>query len=200
MIAIIDYGAGNIYSVLNRLKTMRVNAKLTSDKSEIENSDGLILPGVGAFGYAAQALQGLGLYGIIKDFVKIKPILGICLGMQLLFDSSEESVGAQGLGLIKGNVTRIKAQKKIPHIGWTSLNNIRGNLLETTKENEYFYFVHSFGAHAVDRSFVAATAEYGEEFDSVVEKGNIFGTQFHPEKSGNAGLKIFEKFVRLCKK
>lgn len=199
MVAVIDYGAGNIYSVLNRLKSVGAECALTCDKRVMERADGLVLPGVGAFGYAADMLQGLGLNSFIKEqALNGKPLLGICLGMQLLFNSSEESVGAEGLGLIDGKVTRIKSGAlKIPHIGWTSLENTCGRLMEGVTSGEYFYFVHSYGAHCTSSANSVATSTYGETFDVVVEKNNIFGTQFHPEKSSYNGKKIIDNFVKM---
>lgn len=200
MIAIVDYGAGNIHSVVNVLKSFSIDFCLTENPEKLLQADGIILPGVGAFGDAAKNLESLGLSGGIIDATKKGvPLLGICLGLQLLFETSEESKGAKGLSLIKGGVTLLKAEgRKIPHIGWTSLSGVRGRLLEGIKDDEYFYFVHSYGAHATERSLVAATASYGESFDACIEKDNIFGCQFHPEKSSTMGRKIIENFLKIC--
>lgn len=200
MIAITDYGAGNIRSVVNILESFGVDYVLAKNPSTLKKSDGIILPGVGSFGEAAKDLERSGLKSELISAAKSgKPLLGICLGLQLLFDRSEESVGAVGLGLISGDVTLIKSDgRKIPHIGWTSLENVGGKLLSGTQNGEYFYFVHSYGAHAKDRSCVSATASYGESFDACIEKGNIFGCQFHPEKSSAAGRKIVSNFLKIC--
>ncbi len=200
MIAIVDYGAGNIRSVVNVLKSFNVDCVLVKNPKTLFKADGIILPGVGAFGEASENLEKSGLKSaLISATEKGIPLLGICLGLQLLFDESEESACAKGLGLIKGKVTLINSGgRKIPHIGWTSLNNVKGKLLDGIKNDEYFYFVHSYGAHADDRSCVAATADYGESFDACIEKGNIFGCQFHPEKSSVMGRRIISNFLSLC--
>ncbi len=200
MIAIADYGAGNIRSVVNVLKSFNVDHVLVKNPKTLFKADGIILPGVGAFGDASENLEKSGLKSsLVEAAGQGIPLLGICLGLQLLFDESEEKDGAKGLGLIKGKVTLIKAQgRKIPHIGWTSLSGVKGKLLDGIKNDEFFYFVHSYGAHATDRSCVAATAEYGESFDACIEKDNIFGCQFHPEKSSTMGLKIVGNFLKLC--
>lgn len=200
MIAIVDYGAGNIRSVVNILKSFDVDCVLVKKPKTLFKADGIILPGVGAFGSAAENLEESGLKAALTEAAgQGIPLLGICLGQQLLFDSSEESTGAEGLGLIRGEVSLISAQgRKIPHIGWTSLSNVRGRLLSGVKDGDYFYFVHSYGAHAADKSSVAASAEYGEKFDACVEQGNVFGCQFHPEKSSAAGRRVVYNFLKIC--
>ena len=200
MIAIVDYGAGNIRSVVNVLKSFGVDYVLAKNPKTLFKADGIVLPGVGAFGEAAKNLERDGLKSALKDAAgQGIPLIGICLGLQLLFERSEESEGASGLGLIKGDVTLIKAEgRKIPHIGWTSLDGVKGKILDGIESGEYFYFVHSYGAHATDRSVVAATAAYGESFDACIEKGNVFGCQFHPEKSSAKGRKIISNFLTLC--
>lgn len=196
MIAIVDYGAGNIRSVINVLKRFNVDYTLAHKSATLFKADGIILPGVGAFGAAVETLDKLGLSGGIKEAARKEiPILGICLGLQLFLDESEESPGAKGLGLIPGKVTKLETDMKVPHIGWTSIENVKGRLLNGTKDGEYFYFVHSFAAHAANRSDVAATACYGQEYDACLERGNLFACQFHPEKSSDAGMKIIEKFL-----
>ncbi len=201
MIAIVDYDAGNIHSVINALKSFDVDYKLVKDPKELAKASGIVLPGVGSFGSAMDSLKKEGLDVGIKNAVTSGvPILGICLGLQLLFESSEESVGVEGLSLIKGNVTKLDAPNlKIPNIGWTSLENVKGRLLDGIADEEYFYFVHSYGCHAKDKSVVGATATYGETFDAVIETQNIFACQFHPEKSSDMGLKIIKNFLTICK-
>ncbi|MDR2202049.1 MAG: imidazole glycerol phosphate synthase subunit HisH [Clostridiales bacterium] len=201
MVAIADYGAGNITSVENILRAVGAEYVLAGSPRDFARAAGIILPGVGAFGAAAASLRASGLFGALRaaaaDGV---PFLGICLGLQLLFESSEESPGAEGLGLIGGRVIRLAAAgKKIPHIGWTSIDIAkRGRILSSVKDGEFFYFVHSYGAQSTERGAVAATADYGGVFDACVERGNIFGCQFHPEKSGAAGRKIIVNFLDMC--
>lgn len=200
MIAVVDYGAGNIHSVVNCLKKLNADSIVTQKRSTLEKCDGIILPGVGAFGYARKKLDELSLGPVLQALGRGgKPLLGICLGMQLLLNSSEESPEAKGLGLIEGRVTKLCSDgKKIPHMGWTSLQNVRGRLFDAADEDAYFYFVHSYGCHAANRADCAAEAAYGETFDAALEKGNVFGTQFHPEKSSGTGERILLRFLRLC--
>lgn len=194
VIYVIDYGAGNIRSVLNSCRFLSCPTELTDDPAEVLTADGVILPGVGSFGAAAEALKRTGLDRAVVEAVRRGiPVMGICLGLQLLFRESEESPGAKGLGLLDGEVTRLKCgDRKLPHIGWTSLDAAGGMLDGMT--GEYFYFVHSYGAHT-DTAVSAAHATYGERFDAAVEKDNLFATQFHPEKSGQAGLALLKRFL-----
>lgn len=199
MIAIIDYGVGNLFSLSSSLKKIGADAVVTSDKKVIQSADKIILPGVGAFADAAMKLRNSGLDVVIKDEVaKGKKIMGICLGMQLLFEKSYEYGEHKGLGLLKGNVVpmenSIPKDLKIPHIGWNALHfSKQSDLFSKIKENDCVYFVHSFYADNCEDS-VIATAEYGKEITAAVEKGNVCGCQFHPEKSGNVGLKILAAF------
>lgn len=201
MIAIIDYGVGNLFSLNASLKKIGVWAKVTSDFDEIRAADRLILPGVGAFADAAEKLRLNGLDALIKKEVSNgKEILGICLGMQLLFEESYEYGTHKGLGLLKGRIVpmegKIPSDLKIPHIGWNSLNKKKNcPLLRKTKDGDYVYFVHSFFAEDADES-LAATTMYGIEMTAAVQKDNVAGCQFHPEKSGEAGLDILEAFCR----
>lgn len=199
MVAIIDYGVGNLFSLCSSLKAIGEEAVITSDVEVIKSADKLILPGVGAFGDAMEKLRTSGLDKVIlSEAQKGKDIMGICLGMQMLFEKSFEYGEHKGLSLIKGSVVpmqdSIPQNLKIPHIGWNALhfkNNSR--IFKYIKENDCVYFVHSFYATDCEES-VTATAEYGKELTASVQKGNVFGCQFHPEKSGNVGLKILKAF------
>lgn len=201
MIAIIDYGVGNLFSVEKALAALGADAKITSDARTIAAADKIVLPGVGAFGDCMENLTATGLIPTIKDFVKTgKPMLGICVGLQILFEGSEESIGVAGLGLLKGKVRRIQAPVlKVPHMGWNSLT-IKSprqplDLFQGLSEKPYVYFVHSYHAVPQDSSIVTATTEYGSELTAAVAKGNIQATQFHPEKSGDVGLAILKNFI-----
>lgn len=204
MIAIIDYGAGNIQSVYKALKFIGADCKVTSDKDEILNADGAILPGVGSFGDAMDTMTKRGIKDTIIEYTKSgKPFLGICLGLQLLFPESEETPGVKGLNIFKGTITKIPNQNrtlKIPHMGWNNISIKQKNGIFKGIEGEpYVYFVHSFYLKAQDKDIVAATTQYGVEIDAAVQKGNIIATQFHPEKSGEVGLKMLKNFVEMVK-
>lgn len=204
MIAIIDYGAGNIQSVYKALKFIGADCKVTSDKDEILNADGAILPGVGSFGDAMDTMTKRGIKDTIIEYTKSgKPFLGICLGLQLLFPESEETPGVKGLDIFKGTITKIPNQNrtlKIPHMGWNNISIKQNNGIFKDIEGEpYVYFVHSFYLKAQDKDIVAATTQYGVEIDAAVQKGNIIATQFHPEKSGEVGLKMLKNFVEMVK-
>ena len=201
MIAIIDYDAGNIRSVEKALDSLVVPSKLTRDHSEILTADKVILPGVGAFGDAMKKLNEYRLTDVIRKVVdRGTPFLGICLGMQVMFEDSEESPGVKGLDLIPGHVVRFDPGNglKIPQIGWNSLSDVKKcRLLKDVYTGSYVYFVHSYYAKADNREDVVATSEYGNIADVAVEHGNIFGCQFHPEKSSSIGMKILNNFVNL---
>lgn len=204
MIAIIDYGAGNIQSVYKALKFIGADCKVTSDKDEILNADGAILPGVGSFGDAMDTMTKRDIKDTIIEYTKSgKPFLGICLGLQLLFPESEETPGVKGLDIFKGTITKIPNQNrtlKIPHMGWNNISIKQKNGIFKDIEGEpYVYFVHSFYLKAQDKDIVAATTQYGVEIDAAVQKGNIIATQFHPEKSGEVGLKMLKNFVEMVK-
>ncbi len=199
MIAIIDYGAGNIFSVKNALDYLGAESILTNDKAELESADALILPGVGAFPSAMKKLKESGLVETIKKQAKIKPFLGICLGMQLLFEKSFEFEECAGLSLINGYVDKmIEPELVIPHMGWNKLECNRDcKLLEGLGDNEYVYFVHSYKAFCDDENLFAY-CEYGSKVPALVGDGKyVFGSQFHPEKSGKTGLKILENFAKM---
>lgn len=202
MISIIDYGMGNLKSVKKALKYIGEEAQITSDKDYIENSQGVILPGVGAFPEAMKNLRSKKLDVAIKNAVEKRiPLLGICLGMQLLFDTGEEIENCKGLGLIPGNIAKLYGNIKIPHMGWNSLNlKKKCALLESIPENSYVYFVHSFYADMKYEENLNACSVYGIEVPAVVSNGKVYGTQFHPEKSGDVGIKILENFATLLNK
>ena len=201
MIAIIDYGAGNIQSVAKALTHIGSDLLVTRNKDEILKADGAVLPGVGSFGDTVDSLNKYGIKDAIKEYIASgKPFLGICLGMQLLFPASGESPEAEGLGIYEGSITRIPNGEglKIPHMGWNSLDiNPESRLFKGIGKNPYVYFVHSYFLHAADRELVAATTEYGVTIDAAVERGNVFATQFHPEKSGETGLRILRNFAEI---
>lgn len=200
MIAIIDYDAGNIKSVEKALQYLGEEAVITRDAGEILMADKVILPGVGAFGDAMEKLNRYGLVPVIHEVVeKGIPFLGICLGLQLMFESSEEAPGVEGLGLLKGKIVRIPEGDglKVPHMGWNSLSFPKeGRLFAGIPENSYVYFVHSYYLQA-EEDIVTAIAEYGVTIHASVEKGNVFACQFHPEKSSHTGLTILKNFVEL---
>ena len=197
-IAVIDYGAGNLSSVVKALKFIGEECVVTSDRKTVESCAGILLPGVGAFRKAADMLKEKGLWDILKtEAEKGKPLFGICLGMQLLFERSTEFGDTEGLGLIDGFVDRIDTGSqvlKIPHIGWNTLRfNNKSALFNGVDDGTYVYFVHSYSARTNEKNITAFT-DYGESTVASVEKGNVFGTQFHPEKSGDKGLKILKNF------
>ena len=202
MIAIIDYGVGNLFSLCTSFRKIGAEVTVTSDPEVITSAEKLILPGVGAFGDAMQKLRDSGLDTLIRDQAKQgKPIMGICLGMQMLFEKSYEYGEHDGLGLLKGSVIpmegRIPAELKIPHIGWNALHfQKESRLFRYIKENDCVYFVHSYYADNCEES-VIATAEYGAELTAAVEMGNVMGCQFHPEKSGEVGLNILRAFCAM---
>ncbi|SFG29759.1 imidazole glycerol phosphate synthase subunit HisH [Oribacterium sp. WCC10] len=219
MIAIIDYGVGNLFSLKSSIASIGAEAVVTSEKEIIENADHVILPGVGAFGDAVQKLRDKGLFDFVKEQAATgKPFLGICLGMQLLFEKSYEYGEHEGLGLVPGVVRPIEGEipenLDIPHMGWNSLHFIERNglsaakcdafgapngrspIFKDLKEGDHVYFVHSYAAFECVRN-LTATAEYGSFLTAAVQNNNVFGTQFHPEKSGEVGLKILKAFAEL---
>lgn len=195
MIAIIDYGMGNLRSVQKALEFVGQNAVVTDDIKEMERADKLVLPGVGAFGDAISTIREKGIDKVIYDGVsKDKPFLGICLGMQMVFDKSYEYGEYEGLGLISGEIKLLPDNVKKPHIGWNNLNvKKRAPLFENTGESPYVYFVHSYYLET-NEPVVSATTDYGREIQVAVQKDNIFALQFHPEKSGDVGLEILKSF------
>ena len=201
MIAIIDYDAGNIKSVEKALAYLGEETVVSRDPEVLTKADKVILPGVGSFGEAMENLHKYGLVPVIKDMIKEgTPFLGICLGLQLLFESSEEAPGVAGLGILKGKILRIpeRAGLKIPHMGWNSLHlEHDGRLFRGIEENAYVYFVHSYYLQAEEKEIVKASTEYSTHIHASVEQGNIFACQFHPEKSSDVGLHILKNFVEL---
>lgn len=201
MIAIIDYDAGNIKSVMKAFLHLKEEVVLTRDKGTILQADKVVLPGVGSFGDAMANLESFGLVPVIHEVVRQGiPLLGICMGLQLLFERSEESPGVAGLGILKGEVLKIprSGELKIPHMGWNSLKlQNGGRLFKNLPEDPYVYFVHSYYLRAEDPKIVKATAQYGVEIHAAVEQGNVFACQFHPEKSSAVGLQILENFALL---
>lgn len=200
MLAIIDYGVGNLFSLASSFKAIGAETVVTDDVEIINSADKIVLPGVGAFSDAAKKLRESGLDEVVKkEAERGKPLLGICLGMQMLFDKSYEYGEHEGLGLIKGNIKPLSGyipeNLKIPHIGWNALHfpEEKNKLFKYVKENECVYFVHSF--YGADCDSVIATAEYGKEVTAAVAEKNIFGCQFHPEKSGKTGLNILKGFL-----
>lgn len=196
MIAIIDYGMGNLRSVQKALEFVGQEAVITDDISVMASADKLVLPGVGAFGDAIATIRNRGIDKVIYDAVDMdKPFLGICLGMQLIFDKSYEYGEYKGLGLIRGEIRLLPDNVKKPHIGWNNLNiKIRSPLFENVGESPYVYFVHSYYLETEDAPVVSATTDYGKEIQVAVQKDNIYALQFHPEKSGDVGLEILKSF------
>ncbi|WP_432703596.1 imidazole glycerol phosphate synthase subunit HisH [Methanothermobacter thermautotrophicus] len=197
MIAIIDYGSGNLRSIANAFRRIGADARVTSDPQILAAADALVLPGVGAFGSAMAKLEDLRetLLGNIRDG---KPFLGICLGLQVLLSESQESPGVQGLDLIPGRVIRIPPGNKVPHMGWNQLVIVKDSQLLEGAEDEYFYFVHSYYAEP-STDVVVARTDYGVEMTAAIESDNIHATQFHPEKSGEAGLDVLRNFVKIIR-
>lgn len=201
MIAIINYGAGNLFSVEKAFSALGADVRVSSTASDILSADKIVLPGVGAFGDCMDRLNASGLIPAIREGVaRGIPLLGICVGLQILFEGSEESSGIEGLGLLQGRVSRIAApHEKIPHMGWNALNIAENHrekgLFAGIPQDSYAYFVHSYHALPKDRAIISSTCFYGEEITASISAGNIMATQFHPEKSGDIGLKIIHNFV-----
>ncbi len=197
-IAIVDYGAGNLMSVHNSLDFLGAENRVAASPEQIMDAAGVILPGVGAFPDAMDALRGSGLLEAVLEAAETKPFLGICLGMQLLFEESDEVRLCKGLGLLPGRIERIETALKLPQIGWNALEILRPNALTAgLKPGDYVYFVHSFQAKHSNRDDIACVTDYGTEVPAMVARGQLFGCQFHPEKSGEAGLSILRNFARL---
>jgi len=202
MIAIIDYGAGNLSSVEKALRHIGCECRITAGPGELADVEAAVLPGVGAFGDAMENLRARGLEEPVRAFIASgKPFLGICLGLQILFESSEESPGVPGLGVLKGKILRLSGRDglKVPHMGWNSLNLQKsGGLFDGVAGSPYVYFVHSYYLRA-EEDIVTAVSEYGETIHAAVQKGNLFACQFHPEKSGETGLALLRNFAGIVK-
>jgi len=200
-VGVCDYGVGNLRSVERALRVAGAEPVISGDPSQIAACDGVILPGVGAFSIAARALHDTGLAKAVREVARSeRPVLGICLGHQLLFEGSDEGQGGEGLGLLRGRVVKLvpAAGLKVPHMGWNTITTLRASaLLEGIGSGSYMYFVHSYSADA-DPSDTVAVTDYGGDLAAAVERGTIMGTQFHPEKSGAAGLRVYANFVALC--
>lgn len=201
MIAVIDYGVGNLFSVEKALMQFATDVVITGDKELIAKADKLVLPGVGDFGECMNNLEATGLIPTIKECIaKGTPLLGICIGEQILFEGSEESPEAKGLGIFKGMVRRIQAPGlKVPHMGWNSVTFSQPDhpLFAHLGEHPYFYFVHSYHCVPEDASIITATTEYGEKLTAAVAKDNVMATQLHPEKSGDVGLQVLKNFIEM---
>jgi glutamine amidotransferase len=202
MIAILDYRAGNLRSVAKALEAVGARPVVTDDPAVMARADGLVVPGQGSAVDAMKNLHQLGLVEPLKAYVASgRPFLGVCLGEQVIFESSEEGPGVTCLGLIPGTVRRLPGGQKVPQIGWNSVRITQAHpLLEGVPDDEYFYFVHSFYVDPTDRSMVVGETDYGVSFASIVAHNNIFATQFHPEKSSGIGLRIYENFVKLVER
>lgn len=198
MVAIIDYGAGNLQSVKKALDYIGAESVITSDAKIIESSSHVILPGVGSFEDAVNSINSSGLREVIIKSAKEKHFLGICLGLQLLFERSEESPNAEGLGILKGEVVKLPSDKglKVPHIGWNSIDVLNDEgIFKDIPQSSYFYFVHSYYIKCYDKDVVSAMTHYGVPIECAVKKGNLSAVQFHPEKSGEVGLQLLKNFV-----
>ena len=197
-IAIVDYGAGNLMSVHNSLDFLGYENKIADTPEVIERAAGVILPGVGAFPDAMDALHASGLTDAVLQAAKEKPFLGICLGMQMLFEESDEVRPCKGLGVLPGRIERIRTGLKLPQIGWNALDILRPNAMTAgVQQGDYVYFVHSFMAVPAEEGDLAAVTDYGARVPAMVARGSLFGCQFHPEKSGKVGLKMLQNFAKL---
>ncbi len=199
MIAVVDYGAGNLRSVIKALAALGADVQTVSDPGQLLQARAVVLPGVGAGGAAMRALEEAGLVDPIRQFVASgRPFLGVCLGLQLLFTLTEEDGGYPCLDLLRGTVRRLPPGQKVPHMGWNTVRQrYRHPLLEGVPDGTYFYFVHSYYAAPVDAEVVVGETEYGVTFPSVIARGNLMATQFHPEKSGRWGLHVYANFLGL---
>lgn len=202
MIAIVDYGMGNLRSVTNAFRVLGVDAVITRDRGTIGSSKAIVLPGVGAFGKCIENLRRLELFDFLKAVVEDGRLyLGICLGMQILFESSEEAPGVEGMGLIKGTVSRFTGDLKVPHMGWNGVEIVKKHpVFDGIQNGSHFYFVHSFYCKPAEEGVTATTTRYGTDFSSSVAKGRMFACQFHPEKSQKIGLALLQNFIRLTEK
>ncbi|MCX7942175.1 MAG: imidazole glycerol phosphate synthase subunit HisH [Dictyoglomaceae bacterium] len=195
MIVVIDYGGGNLFSIIKALKFLNVKAFVSSNPRDWEKGRALIFPGQGNFDQAIESLKKDDKFEILKNLIEIKPFLGICLGMQILFNESEEALGKEGFNIFSGKVIKLKS-KKLPHLGWNQVEKIKDSiLLKGIKDNSFFYFVHSYYVDIEEKNIIVGETSYEERFPSVIEKNSIFGVQFHPEKSSFWGLKLLKNFL-----
>lgn len=201
MIAIIDYGMGNLKSVTNAFKRLGADVVITQERDVISASNAIVLPGVGAFGKCVENLKRLQLFDFLNEIIiQGKLYLGICLGMQILFEESEEAPGVKGMGVVKGKVPRFTGDVKVPHMGWNSIEVIKTHpIFEGIDRGSHFYFVHSFFCKPEEEGVTATTTTYGVVFASSVQRGNVFACQFHPEKSQRIGLQLLRNFIQLSK-
>ena len=201
MIAIVDYGMGNLRSVTNAFSRLGASIVVTREKGAIQKARAIVLPGVGAFGKCMENLKGFDLRDVLREEIKKgKPYLGICLGLQMLFESSEESPGVEGLSVVKGSVKRFKNDLKVPHMGWNQVEQVSmraSQIFKGIEQREHFYFVHSYYPEPTEE-VIASTTDYGHPFASSIERENIFACQFHPEKSQRVGLHLLQNFIDLC--
>ena len=199
MIGIVDYGAGNLRSVKKAFDFLEKKSRILTSAEELNTFERIVFPGVGSFGHAMKKIREIGLYGPIREWIEMdRPFLGICLGLQLLFEYSEEFLGVEGLSVFKGNCRRF-VEKKVPQVGWNKIHIERGiNLLGGIRNNEFFYFIHSYYVVPDESEVVVATSTYGVDYASIVGKGRVLGVQFHPEKSGYIGLRLLKNWVERC--
>ena len=196
-IGVVDYGSGNLRSVCKALEAVGASVSLVTEAAQLNRFDAVVVPGVGAFGDCADNLRASGLWEPLREWIKAaRPYLGICLGYQLLFESSEESPGRKGLGLLPGRVVRFRGEKlKVPHIGWNTLRETHGPIYKSLAVDPYFYFVHSYFPVPADDNIISARCDYGGSFAASISHGNLHGTQFHPEKSQSSGLTLLKNFL-----
>jgi glutamine amidotransferase len=200
VITIIDYGAGNLHSVVNAIRNLGYQPNISNNPAEVLEANAVILPGVGAAGSTVNSLERLGLTkAIIQYIASGRPFLGVCIGLQVLFSGTDEGGGHECLGIIAGRVKKIPSGQKIPHMGWNQVKQmVRHPVLKDIQDEANFYFVHSYYVEPEDKSLVAGETEYGTTFCSIIAKDNLVATQFHPEKSGESGLKMYENFLKLA--